>query len=151
MSTDQGEDRVYVALTREPLALAPLLAFVERPQYGGVVTFTGNVRRDNRGRRVLSLEYDAYVPMAERELRRIALAAAERWGGRVAAVHRLGRLEVGEPSVMIAVACAHRAEAFAACRFVIDTLKQTVPIQKKEVWEGGEVWIEGDHDAPPNE
>ena len=135
-------------IVREPIALAPLIAHVERPEAGAVVTFAGNVRNHSRGRRVEYLEYDAYVPMAERKLREIAEEAERRWDCRVAVRHRIGRLEIGEPSVLIAVSCAHRAAAFDACRCVIDTLKQTVPVWKKEVWEGGEVWIEGEGEAP---
>jgi molybdopterin synthase catalytic subunit len=134
-------------ITGEPVALEPLIAHVERPEAGAVVTFAGNVRNHSRGRRVDYLEYSAYVPMAERKLREIAEEAERRWECRVAVRHRTGRLEIGEPSVLIAVSCAHRAAAFDACRYVIDTLKETVPIWKKEVWEDGEVWIEGEGDA----
>src|SRR5436305_13118350 len=135
-------------ITAQPITLDPLSAHVERPEAGAVVTFAGNVRNHSRGRRVEYLEYDAYVPMAERKLREIAEDVERRWECRVAVRHRTGRLEIGEPSVLIAVSCAHRAAAFEACRCVIDTLKQTVPIWKKEVWEGGEVWIEGEGEAP---
>ena len=135
-------------ITPEPLTLEPLIAHVERPEAGAVVTFAGNVRDHSRGRRVEYLEYDAYVPMAERKLREIAEAAEHRWECRVAVRHRTGRLEIGEPSVLIAVSSAHRDVAFDACRHVIDTLKVVVPIWKKEVWEGGEVWIEGEGEAP---
>src|SRR2546421_414797 len=93
-------------------------------------TFAGNVRDHSRGRRVQYLEYDAYVPMAQRKLREIAEEAERRWDCRVAVHHRIGRLEIGEPSVLIAVSSAHRAVAFDACRYVIDTLKLTVPIWK---------------------
>src|SRR5712691_7243628 len=115
-------------ITPEPITLEPLIAHVECPEAGAVVTFAGNVRDHSRGRRVEYLEYDAYVPMAERKLREIAEEAERRWECRVAA--------------------AHRTAAFDACRYVIDTLKTTVPIWKKEVWEGGEVWIEGEGEAP---
>jgi molybdopterin synthase catalytic subunit len=135
-------------ITPEPLTLEPLVAHVERPEAGAVVTFAGNVRNHSRGRRVEHLEYDAYVPMAERKLAEIAAEAERRWDCRVAVRHRTGRLEIGEPSVLIAVSAAHRAAAFDACRYVIDTLKTVVPIWKKEVWEGGEVWIEGEGEAP---
>lgn len=135
-------------ITPEPLTLDPLIAHVERPEAGAVVTFAGNVRNHSRGRRVEHLEYDAYVPMAERKLSEIAAEAERRWDCRVAVRHRTGRLEIGEPSVLIAVSAPHRAAAFDACRYVIDTLKTAVPIWKKEVWEGGEVWIEGDGEAP---
>src|SRR5205823_4156962 len=114
---------------------------------GAVVACSGNVRVHNRGRRVEYLEYDAYRAMAEAKMREIAEEAVRRWQCRIAIRHRVGRLEIGEPSVLIAVSCAHRAAAFDACRFAIDTLKETVPIWKKEVWEGGEVWIEGEGDV----
>jgi molybdopterin synthase catalytic subunit len=87
--------------------------------------------------------------MAERKLEEIAAEAERRWDCRVAVRHRTGRLEIGEPSVLIAVSAAHRAAAFDACRYVIDTLKTVVPIWKKEVWEGGEVWIEGEGEVAP--
>src|SRR3954469_15473862 len=133
---------ILVEMIDTPLDPAPLVEFVERPEAGAVVTFSGNVRNHNRGRRVEYLEYDAYRPMAEAKLREIAGEAARRWDCRIAIAHRVGRLEIGEPSVLVAVSCGHRAAAFEACRFAIDTLKETVPIWKKEVWEGGEVWIE---------
>lgn len=135
---------VHVAVREEPLRVEELVRFVDRPEAGAVVTFSGNVRNHNRGRRVEYLEYDAYRPMAEAKLREIAVEAARRWDCRIAVEHRVGRLEIGEPSVLVAVSCAHRAAAFEACRFAIDTLKEQVPIWKKEVWEGGEVWIEGE-------
>jgi molybdopterin synthase catalytic subunit len=138
---------ISVAIQEEPLELAPLVRLVERPEAGAVATFSGNVRVQNRGRRVEYLEYDAYRPMAEKQLRAIAEEAVRRWPCRIAIRHRVGRLEIGEPSVLVAVATAHRAEAFAACRFAIDALKEQVPIWKKEVWEGGEVWIEGEGEA----
>ena len=115
---------------------------------GAVVTFSGNVRNHNRGREVDYLEYDAYRPMAERQLRKIGEEAVERWNCRMAIQHRVGRLEVGESSVLVVAACAHRGDAFEACRYAIDTLKERVPIWKREVWKDGEVWIEGERDAP---
>lgn len=112
---------------------------------GAVVTFSGVVRNESLGKRVLYLEYDAYKEMAEAKMREIGQEIKERWGiERVAIVHRVGHLEIGQASVVIAVATPHRAEAFEACRYAIDRLKETVPIWKKEVWEGGEYWIEGD-------
>lgn len=143
-----NDDPVWVEMTDAPLDPAPLVRFAERPEMGAVVTFSGNVRNHNRGREVDYLEYDAYRPMAERQLRKIAQEAVERWGGRVAIQHRVGRLEIGEPSVLVVAACAHRGDAFDACRYAIDTLKDCVPIWKREVWKDGEVWIEGERDAP---
>ncbi len=130
------------SLTREPIDPAALLAAVADPRAGAVVLFCGTVREHSRERTVEFLEYEAYEVMAEREMRRIAEEAESRWPALgIAVVHRLGHLEVGEISVAIAVACPHRADAFAAARFIIDTLKQTVPIWKKEVWGEGEEWI----------
>jgi molybdopterin synthase catalytic subunit len=138
----------FVRITDSPLDPAALVRFAERPEMGAVVTFSGNVRDHNRGRRVEYLEYDAYRPMAERELGKIAEEAASRWSGRIAIQHRVGRLEIGEASVLVVAACAHRGDAFDACRYAIDALKERVPIWKREVWEGGEAWIEGERDAP---
>jgi molybdopterin synthase catalytic subunit len=111
---------------------------------GGVVTFQGVVRDNARGKQVRSLEYDAYVEMAEQQMSQIAAEAEARWeDSTVAMVHRIGRLEIGECSVVVVVACPHRGEAFEACRYAIDTLKSTVPIWKKEIYADGEEWVEG--------
>jgi len=139
---------VEVCLTTEPLDLGRAYAFVSRPEAGGIALFSGVVRNENRGREVRHLVYEAYGPMAEQEMRRIGEEAVRRWACRTALHHRLGRLEIGEASVLVAVSTPHRAHAFAACRFAIDTLKQTVPIWKREVWADGEVWIEGAGESP---
>ena len=111
---------------------------------GAVSLFLGTVRDVNAGRRVLFLEYEAYARMAEREMERIAAEAIVRFGvTKVAMIHRVGRVEIGEASVAIAVAAPHRAPAMDACRFVIDTLKANVPIWKREHFDGGAVWVEG--------
>jgi molybdopterin synthase catalytic subunit len=111
---------------------------------GAVVTFLGLVRNHNAGRRVRYLEYEAFEPLALKAFARITDELKERWpGARVALHHRIGRLEVGQASVAIAVASAHRAEAYAACRYVIERVKQIAPIWKREFFEGGDVWIEG--------
>jgi len=141
-------DRIFVEITEAPLDPAPLVRFAEAAEMGAVVTFSGNVRNHNRGRTVEYLEYDAYRPMAEKQLRQIAEEAVQQWNCRIAIQHRVGRLEIGDPSVIVVAACAHRGAAFEACRFAIDTLKERVPIWKREVWEGGEAWIEGERDAP---
>jgi len=141
-------DSILVEITDTPLDPAALVRFAEAAEMGAVVTFSGNVRNHNRGRTVEYLEYDAYRPMAEKQLRAIAAEAVERWKCRIAIQHRVGRLEIGDPSVIVVAACAHRGDAFDACRFAIDTLKERVPIWKREVWEGGEAWIEGERDAP---
>jgi molybdopterin converting factor subunit 1 len=132
-----------VLLTHDALDAHAVSRCVEGAGSGAVVIFSGTVRDNARGRRVLYLEYEAYTPLAEKELARIAQEAQTRWGVTVAVHHRLGRLEIGEASVLVAVAAPHRAEAFDACRWVMDTLKATVPIWKKEFFEGGAHWIEG--------
>jgi molybdopterin synthase catalytic subunit len=126
-----------------PLSLDALLAEVSHPGCGGVVTFTGVVRDHSRGQGIDHLEYEAYVPMAEREMERILDEAAERWPEvRLALSHRIGSLAIGDAAVMVAAAAPHRPEAFLACRFAIDTLKQTVPIWKKEFSQEGSYWVE---------
>ncbi len=130
-------------LTTEPLSEAAATAAVAHPEAGGLVVFSGVVRNETGGRRVKFLEYEAYQPMAEAKMREIGAAVHARWPGvkAVAMVHRVGRLEIGEASVIIAVSATHRAEAFEACRYAIDRLKETVPVWKKEHFEDGEVWV----------
>ena len=126
----------------DPEAVA---ARVAGPDAGGVVSFVGAVRAHSRGRSIRHLEYEAYPAMALAEMERICDAAAARWPGvRVAIAHRTGPLEVGDLAVVVVAAAPHRAEAFEACRFAIDTLKQSVPIWKKEVAADGEHWVD-DH------
>ena len=136
-----GSERAWI--DAQPLSMDALLAEVSAPTMGGVVTFTGIVRNQARGSEIDHLEYEAYAPMAERELRKITDEVAERWPQvRLALAHRIGRLAIGEAAVMIAAAAPHRAEAFLACRFAIDTLKKTVPIWKKEFATSGAYWVE---------
>ncbi|MGI9590806.1 MAG: molybdenum cofactor biosynthesis protein [Myxococcota bacterium] len=126
-----------------PLDPGEVVARVSGPGMGGLVTFIGAVRDHARGARIRHLEYEAYPGMAEQEMERICAAAAERWPGvRVAIAHRVGHLEIGDLAVVIAAAAPHRGEAFEACRFAIDTLKETVPIWKKEFAESGEYWVD---------
>ena len=133
----------WIELTAEPLSERALYAAVEESGAGAVALFSGVVREETGGRRVKFLEYEAHGPMALAKMREIAAELRARWPGvrRVAMVHRTGRLEIGESSIMIAVSSPHRGEAFEACRFAIDTLKETVPIWKKEHFEDGEVWV----------
>jgi len=139
-----------IAVQELPLDVGRIAGTVSGTEVGGVVTFVGNVRAANAGRVVRRLEYHAYPEMAQRELERLAAEARRRFGVlEVAIVHRTGSLEVGDVAVVIAVGAAHRAEAFEAARWLIDTLKRTVPIWKKELFEGGEVWIEGPEEPPP--
>lgn len=132
-------------VTPEPLDPQRLVEAVRRDESGAVVLFFGVVRNNSQGRRVRYLEYDAYPEMAERVMREIAGEAMERWPlTDVAIQHRTGRLEIGETSLLVAVSAPHRAEALAACQHLVDRFKEVVPIWKKEVGEGGEVWIEGE-------
>jgi molybdopterin synthase catalytic subunit len=129
-------------ITEQPLSLDDVVEEVADESAGAVATFLGTVRRESRGRTVLYLEYEAYADMAEDVMAQIAADLERRyelWA--VAMHHRVGRVEIGEPSVAIAVSAPHRADALAACREAIDTLKQTVPLWKKEVYEGGEEWL----------
>ena len=124
-------------------------AAVEHPGAGAICSFTGVVRDNNRGEAVTHLEYEAYGGMAEREMRRIAEEIGERWPGtRVAIVHRTGRLEIGEASVVISVSAPRRPDAFEGCRWAIERLKESVPIWKKEHAASGAVWLEGPEVRP---
>jgi molybdopterin synthase catalytic subunit len=136
---------VQIEITAAPLAPEPFLQHVRRDDSGAVALFLGVVRDHSHGRRVLYLEYDAYPEMAERKLRVVAEVALARWPMTdVAIAHRTGRLEIGDTSLLVAVSSPHRHDAFAACHHIVDRIKEVVPIWKKEVWEGGEAWIEGD-------
>ncbi len=139
------EQTVIVALTRERIDAEKLSAAAKHAEDGAVVVFDGIVRNNSRGRRTLHLDYEAYEEMAVRQMRQLANQARGRFTVRhVTIVHRLGRLEIGETSILIVVASAHRSAAFEACRWLIDTIKHTVPIWKKETFEDGAVWAPGD-------
>lgn len=131
-------------MSSEPIDANALVQAARTDEAGAVSVFYGVVRNSNLGRRVLYLEYDAYPPMAEKKMREIAGQVRARWPVTgIAMQHRTGRLEIGEPSVVIAVASPHRADAIEACHYAIDQLKSIVPVWKKEVFEGGEEWLEG--------
>jgi molybdopterin synthase catalytic subunit len=139
----------HTRLQREPIDSAAILDRIKAPEDGAVALFEGIVRNHTRNRRTLYLEYEAYPEMALAEMERLALQALATFAVRqVEIVHRLGRLEIGETSVLIAVASAHRAAAFEACRWLIDTLKKTVPIWKKEFFEDGAAWADGEPFPP---
>jgi len=138
----------WVGLTAEALPVGRAVAWAERPDCGAVVLFTGTVRDHAEGRPgVSSLEYEAYEEEVSPRLVAIAAEARTRWPvlGRVALLHRVGMLAVGDTAVLVVVSAPHRAEAFEAARFGIDTLKETVPIWKKETWDGGSDWAECNH------
>ena len=129
-------------LSDAPLSLEAAVAEVAGEEAGAIATFVGTVRRRSRGRTVLHLDYEGYADMAEEEMARIAGELTDRYALCAVAIHhRVGRVGIGEPSVVIAVSAPHRADALAACRDAIDTLKETVPLWKKEVYEGGEEWL----------
>lgn len=133
-----------LGLSQGPIDSAALEAAVAHPAAGALCVFHGVTRNHHQGRAVTHLAYEAYGPMALAALADIATEVATRWpGARLAVTHRLGEVPVGQASVVIAVATAHRAEAFEACRYVIDQLKLRVPIWKKEFWSDGSAWVEG--------
>ncbi len=135
----------HCAIVRQTINIEKIRQVIARPEDGAAVVFDGVVRNNTRGRRTLYLDYEAYEAMALNEMEKLAQAALERYKIRdVRAVHRLGRLEIGESSIVIAVASAHRGAAFDACRWLIDTLKKTVPIWKKEYFEDGAMWADGE-------
>lgn len=142
------------AVTRDPLDLQSLTRALaqDTPGDGAVAAFTGLVRNHNQGRTVHFLEYEAYEPLAVKALERIISEARETWPDiRLGMHHRIGRLEIGEASIIIVAASPHRADAFAACRYAIERVKQIVPIWKREHFEGGEIWLEGSPANPDDE
>jgi len=144
-----AERRRCATIVRGPIDTQQVVAGLKRGEDGAAVVFEGVVRNQTRGRKTLYLDYEAYEEMALKEMESLAAQALERFQIRDAVlVHRLGRLEIGETSVLIAVASAHRAAAFDACRWLIDTLKRTVPIWKKEHFEDGAVWADGEPFPP---
>lgn len=139
------------AITTAPLDTDALVKALDTSGVGAVAVFLGLVRNHNKGRRVLFLDYEAYEPLALRGLQRIVMESSERWPDvRLAIHHRIGRMEIGEASVVIAAASPHRANAFAASRYAIERIKQIVPVWKHEYFEGGDVWIEGATADPDN-
>lgn len=147
-ANEYGADRIE--LTRERIPAEALVEHVRTPGDGAVVTFDGCVRNHSHGRSTLYLEYEAYESMALDKMHEIAVQAHEKFAiDRVAMVHRLGRLEIGETSIFIAVSAAHRGAAFEACRWAIDTLKRTVPIWKKEFFADGAIWADGEVPRAP--
>lgn len=132
-----------LVITEHPLDPTEIMEWVRGPECGAVVTFLGTVRAHSHGRQVLHLEYEAYQEMALRQLQQVGEELRARWGvSRVALCHRVGRLEIGQISLVVAVASPHRAEAFAAASYAVDRIKEIVPIWKKEVWADGEAWVE---------
>ena len=139
-----------INITHDQLDPGAVAAAVEHPGAGAIVTFVGTTRDNTAGRSVLFLDYEAYRPMADEQLARVADEMRQRWDLRGVAIHhRLGRLEIGEASLVVAASSPHRKDAFEACHFSIDRIKQIVPIWKKEFFEGGEVWVGSQEDFDP--
>jgi molybdopterin synthase catalytic subunit len=133
---------IQILLQSEPLSEQGALDFVKTDDTGGIVTFVGTVRNQTKGNQVMKLDFEAYEPMAISEMRKIAERAVEKYSlNKIAVHHRIGSLSIGEVPVVIAVSAPHRKAAFAACEYCIDTLKETVPIWKKEYFQDGEVWV----------
>jgi molybdopterin converting factor subunit 1 len=142
---NQPKPKERVSITRQPIDTDALLEKMKSPEDGAAIVFEGIVRNNTRGRRTLFLDYEAYEEMAVKEMESLVARVLDQFQVRDAAIiHRLGRIEIGETSVLIIVASAHRAAAFDACRWLIDTLKRTVPIWKKEHFEDGAVWSDGE-------
>ncbi|MGC1422000.1 MAG: molybdenum cofactor biosynthesis protein MoaE [Terracidiphilus sp.] len=145
----KAEESIFIRLTRDPIQAEALVAAAKHGEDGAVIVFDGIVRNNSRGRKTLHLDYEAYEEMAKKQMNELAREAITRHGVRnVAIIHRLGRLQVGETSVLIIVSSAHRAKAYEASRWLIDTLKKTVPIWKKETFVDGAVWADGEPFPP---
>lgn len=129
-------------ITQSPLSIDEVVDKARSDSSGAIVTFIGTVRNESMGKRVLYLEYDAYKEMAIKKMKEIAEEVRKKWKiDRMAITHRVGRLEIGEESIVIAISAPHRKEAIEACHYTIDRFKEIVPIWKKEVWEDGETWV----------
>lgn len=136
------QHRILCKITDQSINMQELADFVADPAAGAMATFVGMTRNTNEGRQVVRLEYECYPGMAEKEMGKIAEETLARWPiVKVAMIHRIGRVDIGEASVAIAVSSGHRHAAFEACHYAINQLKETVPIWKKELYEGGELWI----------
>lgn len=132
-----------IAIVTEPIDIELVLSSVKTDAAGGIDLFVGTTRNHSHGKEVLSLEYESFEPMAVEQMKKIAEKIRERWPiEKISMVHRVGKVEIGEVSVVIAVSAAHRRETFEACRYAIDSLKKEVPIWKKELFRDGEVWVD---------
>lgn len=131
-----------ISLTDQAIDIAAVIQSVQAADCGGICSFVGTVRNHSKGKSVIRLEYEAYPEMALHKLRQVATETSQKWPVRlISIVHRTGTLQIGDAAVAIAVGCAHRAEAFAACQYTIDRIKEIVPIWKKEFSADGEVWV----------
>lgn len=152
VSGGSGEAQDRFRVTEEPLDPRRLVDLVRRDESGALALFYGVVRNHSQGQRVLYLEYDAYPSMAVKKMRQVAEEIRSRWSITDMAIsHRIGRLDIGETSLLVAVSAPHRREAFEACHHAVDRIKEIVPVWKKEVWESGQAWVEGHPVAMPEE
>jgi molybdopterin synthase catalytic subunit len=144
MQQDQQQDNILVEVTEVPLSLDRLVAFVGSSKAGAISTFSGTTRDNFQGKKVVHLEYEAYTPMAEKELHKLARQVQEKWPDvlKVALAHRIGKVDIGEASVVIAISSPHRTDSLEAVQFAINEIKAVVPIWKKEFYEEGGVWKE---------
>lgn len=134
-----------IRIQEQPISVDEALSAVRRPDCGAVCAFLGTVRNHHNGKTVVDIRYSAFKEMAEKELERIVAEVKQKWPlGEVAVVHRTGKLQIGDISVLIAVSSHHRKESFEACRHIIETLKKTVPIWKEEFYETGKAWVGGE-------
>lgn len=133
---------VLVHISESPLDVNEVSSLVQSPSCGAIDIFVGTVRNQTKGKSVQRLDFESYIPMALKEMQKIGEAAASKWPvDKIAIYHRVGTLQIGEVAVIIAVSTPHRKASFEACQYAIDTLKETVPIWKKEIFEDGEVWV----------
>lgn len=137
-----------IQIVRHPIDVQEILRAVQTPEAGAIDIFIGTARNHSNGKHVLSLEYEAYEPMALKLMERLAEKSRSKWSiHKIAIVHRVGKVDIGQPSVVVAVSASHRKEAFEACQYAIDKLKKDVPIWKKEVFSDGEVWVGAEREA----
>lgn len=135
-------EKIDIQILSTPLKAQDCIDFVTNPSSGGIDVFIGTVRNQTKGKKVVRLDFESYVPMAISEMRKIAERACEKWPiEKISIHHRIGSLNIEDIAVVIAVATPHRKASFEACQFAIDTLKETVPIWKKEIFEDGEIWV----------
>ena len=139
-----------ILITKETLEPQKITESVKHTSNGAVITFLGTTRNISLGRPVLHLEYEAYIEMAKHELEKIVQAVHQKWEIKdVSIAHRFGKVGIGDISLVVAVGSMHRAEGFAACQYIVDQIKETVPIWKKEVFQDGGIWIDKDHPSTP--
>lgn len=133
---------MMIEITEDKINVSKIISVVNHPEAGGIDVFIGTARNNTSGKKVMRLEFESHVSMARKELQKIVNTAKSKWNIKSVAIsHRIGVVNIGDESVIIAVACSHRNDAFESCRFIIDNLKKNVPIWKKEIFENSEIWV----------